>query len=69
MCLIEHLGKHPLTKEISLSFAACRLIGDIEPHMQNIASRYAFALHGRAENCLWVFGNSHEHICFATNSF
>jgi len=39
-CLIENLGKYPFAKEIGLIFAACRVIRDVEPHLQNIADRF-----------------------------
>src|SRR6266566_1300327 len=68
-CLIENLRNYSFTKKISLSFASCRVIRDIKPHLQNIAGRYTVAFHGRAEDCLRVLGNSHEYIWLLTGSF
>ena len=68
-CLIENFGKYPFAKEIGLISAACWVIRDVQPHLQNIAGRNTVAFDGRAEDCFWVLGNSHEYIRFTTADF
>src|SRR5262249_49849053 len=67
--LIEDLGKYPLAEKVGLIFAACRMIRDIEPYLQNVRGWHPIAFHCRTEDCLWVFGNSDEDICFAAGRF